>query len=124
MPTEYDSLFRKTQIHGTVHDESAAIFRIKDNKTVGHAGLFSTVPDILNFLEMLLNHGTLNNRKYFSSEIIKQMHTNYIEELGDFVGLGWELNQPRYMGKKSTVNTFGKTGFTGCLCVCRPVEHR
>jgi CubicO group peptidase (beta-lactamase class C family) len=85
---------------------------------MGHAGLFSTAPDILNFLEMLLNDGIYSDKRFFSSEIINKMRTNQIPELGDFTGLGWELNQPRYMGEHCSPSTFGKTGFTGTLCVC------
>ena len=48
------------------------------------------------------------------------MYTNQIEELNESTGLGWELHQPRHMGKYSGPNTFGKTGFTGTLCVCDP----
>ncbi len=115
VPTEID---HRGLVHGVVHDESAWIFKTKANKVTGYAGLFSTAPDILKFLEMLLNNGTLNNRKYFSQDIVEQMHTNQIVGLGDYTGLGWELYQPRYMGKNSTPHTFGKTGFTGCLCIC------
>ena len=46
------------------------------------------------------------------------MGTNQIPELNDVTGLGWELNQPRYMGDYCTAHTFGKTGFTGTLCIC------
>ncbi len=114
-PTEIDDW--RGLVQGVVHDESAYICK-RDEKIVGHAGLFSTAPDILNFLEMLLQGGTFAGQKYFSKEIIKQMETNQIPELGDFTGLGWELNQLRYMGDHCTPRTFGKTGFTGTLCVC------
>lgn len=114
-PTEKDGW--RGLVHGIVHDESAYICK-KDGKIVGHAGLFSTAPDILNFLEMLLHKGTFRGRKYFSEEIISQMETNQIPELHDFTGLGWELNQPRYMGDYCSPHTFGKTGFTGTLCIC------
>lgn len=105
-------------IHGVVHDESAWVFKTKSNRIMGHAGIFSTVPDILNFMEMLLNDGCVNNKIYFSKEIVREMYTNQISELNDYNGLGWELHQPRYMGKYASQNTFGKTGFTGCLCIC------
>lgn len=114
-PTEIDHW--RGLVHGVVHDESAWECR-QDGKTVGHAGLFSTVPDILTYLEVLLHKGALNNRKYFSEEIVKEMHTNQIANLGEITGLGFELNQPRYMGKYCTENTFGKTGFTGTLIIC------
>lgn len=114
-PTENDEW--RGLLQGIVHDESAYICK-KEGKIVGHAGLFSTAPDILNFLQMLLNKGTFGGKKYFSENAIEQMGTNQIPELNDFTGLGWELNQPRYMGDHCTSHTFGKTGFTGTLCVC------
>jgi len=85
---------------------------------VGPAGVFSTASDTLNFLEMLLNNGEINGRKYFSPEIIEQIQTNQLADIKQCVGLGWELNQPRYMGRYCSAKTFGKTGFTGCVCVC------
>lgn len=115
MPTECDDW--RGLVHGIVHDESAYICK-KEDKIVGHAGLFSTAPDILNFLEMLLHKGTFQGKKYFSGKIIEQMETNQIADLNDFTGLEWELNQPRFMGDYCTPNTFGKTGFTGTLCIC------
>lgn len=115
VPTENDSW--RGLVHGVVHDESAFVCK-QEGMIVGHAGLFSTVPDLLTFLEMLLNKGVFQGRRYFSETIIKEMSTNQIPLLGDYTGLGWELNQPRYMGQYCTPNTFGKTGFTGTLCVC------
>ncbi len=103
--------------HGVIHDESAYIAK-RDGKVVGHAGLFATAPDILNYLEMLLNKGKLDGKRYFSEEIIKEMHTNQIADIGEVTGLGFELNQPRYMGDYCTEDTFGKTGFTGTLIIC------
>jgi len=38
--------------------------------------------------------------------------------LGLYTGLGWELNQKRYMGNYCSGQTIGKTGFTGCVCMC------
>lgn len=115
VPTENDG-WREGDTRGEVHDESAYAF-MKSGKAVGSAGLFSTAPDLLNFLEMLQNGGRLKGHRYFSPEIIKEMHTNQIGELG-YQGLGWELYQPHYMGKYCTKETFGKTGFTGCVVIC------
>ena len=102
---------------GEVHDESALAF-IKSGKIAGSAGLFSTAPDLLLFLEMLLNKGQLKGLGYFSPEIIKLMHTNQLAAIGESAGLGWELHRPRYMGQYCTEETFGKTGFTGCVVIC------
>ena len=115
VPTEIQE-WRGGLVQGEVHDESADVLRQK--MVVGSAGVFSTVPDLLNFLEMLLNNGSSGGKKYFSPEIMKQIQTNQLADIGQYAGLGWELNQPRYMGKHCSDKTFGKTGFTGCVCVC------
>jgi len=115
VPTEIDEW--RGLVQGVVHDESAYVFKTMANRIVGHAGLFSTAPDILKFMHMLLNNGTIGNQSYFLPETVEQMQTNQIAHLHDYTGLGWELNQPRYMGPLCSPRTFGKTGFTGCLCV-------
>ena len=115
VPTEVQE-WRGGLVQGEVHDESVHVLRKK--MVVGSAGVFSTVPDLLNFLEMLLNNGSSGGRKYFSPEIMKQIQTNQLADISQHAGLGWELNQPRYMGKHCSDKTFGKTGFTGCVCVC------
>lgn len=92
-PTEIEG---GIEIRAIVHDESARIFAQK-RRAVGHAGLFSTAPDLLNFLEALLNKGDP-----FVS----------IAEAAE-EGLGWQVNQPWFMGKERNEKTFGKTGFTG-----------
>jgi CubicO group peptidase (beta-lactamase class C family) len=66
---------------------------------------------------MLLIGGSVDGKQYFTRDMIKQMYTNQLTDLGEWTGLGWELNQPRYMGKHSRY-IFGKTGFTGCVIMC------
>jgi CubicO group peptidase (beta-lactamase class C family) len=115
VPTEFDT-WRGRLIHGEIHDESAFVLRQK--MVAGSAGLFSSVPDLLRFLQMLLNNGIWQGRRYFSDNSIRRMQTNQIPGLGLFAGLGWELNQKRYMGNYCSGQTIGKTGFTGCVCIC------
>jgi len=117
VPTEIDS-WRGRLIQGEVHDESAWV--LKTRMVAGSAGLFSTAPDILKFLAMILKQGEFHGTRYFSQSIIEQMQTNQIVHLGLHAGLGWELCQQRYMGRFRTAGTMGKTGFTGCVCVCDP----
>jgi CubicO group peptidase (beta-lactamase class C family) len=69
---------------------------------------------------MLLEGGSHGGRRYFSEETVRRMYTNQIPHLRLSTGLGWELNQPRFMGRYCSANTFGKTGFTGCYCLCDP----
>lgn len=114
-PTEINDWYGLVQGH--VHDESAYAFK-KDSKIVGHAGLFSTAGDLLKFLEMLLHSGNLNGTSYLSKEIIGEMQTNQISNLGEYTGLGFELNQSKYTGQYTTEKTLLKTGFTGTLLCC------
>lgn len=114
VPTEFQK-WRGGLVQGEVHDESA--YALTRKVAVGSAGLFSTVPDLLNFLEMLLNNGSLNGRRYFTPEIMEEFQTNQLEDIGECNGLGWKL-RPRYMGKHLSDKTFSKSGFTGCVCVC------
>ena len=86
------------EIRGIVHDESARAFA-SEGIAVGHAGLFSTVPDMLLFIRALLSG------KY--PEVVG----------GAQKGLGWQLNQKYFMGKRFGPRTFGKTGFTGASVV-------
>jgi len=115
VPTEHDR-WRGRVIRGEVHDESAFILREKI--VPGSAGLFSTAPDLLKFLRMLLNRGKIQGRQFFSEAMISAMATNQLQSGHGVVGLGWELDQPRYMGKNRTAHTIGKTGFTGCVVLC------
>lgn len=115
VPTEFD-IWRGRLIQGEVHDESA--WSIGRERVVGSAGLFSTVPDLLNFFEALLNEGVYKGTRLFKPETVRIMYTNQLKKIKKSHGLGWELFQRRYMGKHSGPYTFGKTGFTGCLVAC------
>ncbi len=90
-PTE---IVGNIEVRGIVHDESARVFS-RAHIAVGHAGLFSTAPDILNFLEALLQG------KLFA---VLQ---------GAQKGLGWQRAESWFMGSHTSLGAFGKTGFTG-----------
>jgi CubicO group peptidase (beta-lactamase class C family) len=86
----------------------------------GSAGLFSTVPDLLVFVRMLLNSGEHAGTRVLEPETVRLMHANQLGHIGRTTGLGWELFQPRFMGSRCTPRTFGKTGFTGCSVIMEP----
>jgi CubicO group peptidase (beta-lactamase class C family) len=114
IPTENDP-WRSRIVRGEVHDESA--FVLRKIMVAGSAGLFTTVPDLLVFCEMLLNSGVWKGTRYFSDALIDSMQANQTASLGVSTGLGWELNQKRYMGRFCSEKTIGKTGFTGGACI-------
>ncbi len=120
-PSEIDS-WRGKEVRGVVHDESA--YTLRSEMIAGSAGLFSTVPDLLIFLQMILLGGVWKGKKYLSENLIKGLETNQIPTLGESTGLGWELAQSWYMGQYMTPHTFGKTGFTGCHVLGDRVKKR
>jgi CubicO group peptidase (beta-lactamase class C family) len=120
VPTEVDS-WRERTVQGEVHDESAWALR---PMVVGSAGLFSTIVDLSNFLEMLVGNGSWKGTQIFQKETVLAMHTNQLPiENKKYTGLGWELNQPQTMGAVGDQNVFGKTGFTGCSIAVSPLKQ-
>jgi CubicO group peptidase (beta-lactamase class C family) len=57
-PTEMDTTWRHRLVRGEVHDENAASM----GGVSGHAGLFSTAPDLARFVLFLLHEGTTEGR--------------------------------------------------------------
>ena len=125
-PTEICS-FRNREIHGEIHDESAWVLR--KLFPVGSAGMFSCVPDLLNFVQMILNDGKVGDTQVAPAGILKMVSENafenkaaskYSSAQNACTALGWELNSEKFMGTKVSPHTFGKTGFTGASIVADP----
>ncbi|MEX2609678.1 MAG: hypothetical protein WEA24_07005, partial [Gemmatimonadota bacterium] len=70
-PTELDTTFRHTHVHGVVHDENA--FAI--GGVAGHAGLFSSARDLAVFAELLLNEGVYGGRRLIGAETVRHFTT-------------------------------------------------
>lgn len=107
-----------TLLHGKVHDESARVLSAA-GRAVGSAGLFSNVPDLLRFLQMLLRQG---ENVLQPATVAAAWQTRALES-GEQVSLGWEFNNTAWMGKLGS-DCFGKTGFTGGFCAIFPQEQR
>lgn len=96
-------------VQNVVHDESARVFA-RAHRAVGHAGLFSSAPDLLRYCRALLEGEIL------SHDTVTALARNHIEGIGE-TGLGFELHQPHFMGRTCLPHTFGKTGFVGTSIV-------
>ncbi len=114
--TEEDA-WRGRIIQGEIHDESA--FRLRQFFPVGSAGMFSTVPDLLKFVQMILADGLFNGRRILPEGILKLVSTNALEGRvrGACTALGFELDAEKFMGSVHHSRMFGKTGFTGSSIV-------
>lgn len=69
MPTEICA-FRNREIQGEIHDESAWVLR--KLFPVGSAGMFSCVPDLLKFVQMMLNDGIIESLQQEPREDLPQ----------------------------------------------------
>ncbi len=102
-PTQKDRYWRKQLLHGTVHDESAALY----GGVAGNAGLFSNANDIAILFQMLINGGTYGNAKIFDKSTIEYFTTA-------------PENSRRALGFNLKQGAFGHTGFTGCAVWANP----
>jgi beta-glucosidase-like glycosyl hydrolase/CubicO group peptidase (beta-lactamase class C family) len=108
VPTEYSEV-EGGFVHGYVHDENAHSFR----GVAGHAGLFSTADDLAIFSQMLLNGGSYENERVFSSETV-DLFTKLDSTSGDSRYFGWDgPNDASSGGVYLSDNSYGHTGFTG-----------
>jgi beta-N-acetylhexosaminidase len=123
-PTEKEKYFRQQLIRGDVHDPGAAMF----GGVSGHAGLFSDAYDIAVIMQMLVNKGTLNGKRFLSDTTIS-VFTSYNSSISRR-GLGFDkpekdnlLRKEPYPCLSASPQTFGHTGFTGTCAWADPKEN-
>lgn len=102
---------------GEVHDESAWAL----GGVAGNAGLFGTARDVAVMAQTLLNGGTYGDTRILSEASARRMLTDNTDPgAGHPHGLGFDLNQPSFMGWMASPQTAGHTGFTGTSLVIDP----
>ncbi|MBQ5539317.1 MAG: YegS/Rv2252/BmrU family lipid kinase [Bacteroidales bacterium] len=118
-PTENDTLWRKKIVCGQVHDEGAVLM----GGISGHAGLFSGARDLAVLLQMLLDKGSYDGKKYFEPETVEMFTSQAFE--GNRRGLVFDkpvidstLNGTP--SKMASPKSFGHTGFTGAFVWADP----
>jgi beta-glucosidase-like glycosyl hydrolase/CubicO group peptidase (beta-lactamase class C family) len=113
-PTENDTYYRREQLQGTVHDQTAALV----GGVGGHAGLFATANDLAVLMQMNLQNGNYGGTRYFASPVVTEFARPQMA--GGRRGLGWDHGDPSKpegpTSNLSPASTFGHTGFTG-TCV-------
>lgn len=116
-PTEQEKFFRQQLLRGDVHDPGAAMF----GGVAGHAGLFSNAYDLAVIMQMLLNGGIINGKRYLQKETV-ELFTAYHSSISR---RGYGFDKPEkdnhirpdpYPCYTASPLTFGHTGFTG-TCV-------
>jgi beta-glucosidase-like glycosyl hydrolase/CubicO group peptidase (beta-lactamase class C family) len=118
-PTEIDNQYRHRLIQGEVHDENAAAI----GGVSGHAGVFSTAPDLAVFCQMLLNGGVYAHQRILRRATIAEFTTPQQLSSGTRT-LGWAA--PTAGGSSGhffSPQSFGHTGFTGTSIWIDPVRQ-
>jgi CubicO group peptidase (beta-lactamase class C family) len=124
VPTEYDSLFRKQQVHGYVHDEGAAMM----GGYSGNAGLFATAGDLMKLMEMYRRMGSYGGEQIIPAEVLRQYTSYQFPEAENRRGLGFDkpLLDERdgtpadYPCPGASPASFGHSGFTGTFVWADP----
>src|SRR5437588_9501050 len=118
--TEIDNNLRHRLVQGEVHDENA--FAI--GGVSGHAGVFSTAPDLAAFCQMLLNGGVYTHQRILRRATIAQFTTPQ-QLSGGTRTLGWAApTEGGSSGHYFSAHSFGHTGFTGTSIWIDPEPDR
>ena len=106
--TELDTIYRRTHVHGIVHDENACAL----GGVAGHAGLFSSARDLAVFGQMLLNGGRYGGATLVQPTTLARWTARQSRESSR--AIGWDTPAARSSaGRYFSPRSFGHTGFTG-----------
>ena len=110
-PTEKDRTFRRRVIQAEVNDENAWVM----GGVAGHAGCFSTAPDVSEFAQCMLRGGTaLTQPEIVRPETVAIFTRREEFPPGTSRALGWDTpSQPSQSGKYFSSRSYGHLGYTG-----------
>lgn len=125
VPTENDSIFRKTLTKGWVHDENAALL----GGVSGNAGLFGTSLDLAKYMQMLIQKGQYNGKQLLKPETVNTFTKIQYPKNNNRRGLGFDKPiigndtlslKKAYPAPKVSSKSFGHSGFTGTFVWADP----
>ncbi len=122
VPTERDTFFRKTLVHGNVHDEAAAMLNSKSC----NAGLFSNAEDLARLFQVLMKNGSTDKTPILSPATIQEFTSYQYPEKMNRRGLGFDKPlleydaDAAYIAKSASPSSFGHSGFTGTFVWADP----
>jgi len=113
VPSERDTLFRKTLIHGRVHDEGAGML----DGVSGHAGLFGNANDLMKLMQMYLQKGSYGGTQFIKPEVVEECTKYQFPELKNRRAIAFDkidFNPKVANGPTlATPESYGHSGFTG-----------
>ena len=105
-PTQIDETLRQRVVQGEVQDENC--WRM--GGVSGHAGVFSTVPDLLRFAACILQQG----QPLFEARTIERFTRRDAMVAGSSRALGWDTpSAPSTSGQYFSAHSAGHLGYTG-----------
>ena len=125
VPTEYDSIFRKTLTKGWVHDENAALL----GGVSGNAGLFGTAKDLAILMQMYLQKGVYDGKRYIKETTLNEFTKIQYPDNNNRRGLGFDKPligndtlsiKEAYPAPEVSPESFGHAGFTGTFVWADP----
>jgi CubicO group peptidase (beta-lactamase class C family) len=120
VPTEVDSAFRRQLLHGTVHDEGAALF----GGLSGHAGLFGNANDVAKLVQAYAWGGQYGGQQLFKKETVAEWtRCQFCPD--NRRGLAFDrptANPAVNSAKNASQRSYGHTGYTGTYFWVEPQE--
>ncbi len=113
-PTEKDPFMRRQQVHGYVHDETAAMI----GGVSGNAGLFASAGDIAKLCQMWLNRGKYGDVQVLSEKTVDLFTRSKSPTCRR--GLGFDkpdMTNPDWSPtcEEADASVYGHLGFTGTV---------
>ena len=111
VPTEMDTAFRKQLVHGTVHDEGAALL----GGLSGHAGLFGDANDVAKLAQTYAWGGRYGGQPIFDKAVLADWtRCQFCPDNRRALAFDRPAANPTVNSAKSaSQSSYGHTGFTG-----------
>ncbi|WP_317173624.1 glycoside hydrolase family 3 N-terminal domain-containing protein [Hymenobacter montanus] len=121
VPTEVDSAFRQQLVHGTVHDEGAALL----GGLSGHAGLFGSANDVAKLVQTYAWGGRYGGQQIFDKEILADWtRCQFCPDNRRALAFDRPAADPTVNSAKgASPGSYGHTGFTGTYFWVEPKEE-
>ncbi len=114
-PTEYREEIQSC-LKGSVHDENASIL----GGIAGHAGVFSTANDLVQFCHMIMSKGYYKGLNILNEHFITYSMLNHTSHLNEPRGLGWDF----FSTDLRENEIIGHLGFTGTSLWFDPLKEK
>ena len=120
VPTEVDSAFRRQLLHGTVHDEGAALL----GGLSGHAGLFGDANDVAKLAQTYAWGGRYGGQQLFDKAVLAEWTScQFCPDNRRALAFDRPAANPTVnSAKNASPRSYGHTGFTGTYFWVEPAK--